>query len=363
MIHIQEPFLRQISVRLQNFKSKGNHTYNFRCPICGDSEKSKTKARGYMFPYKGNLVYKCHNCETSMSFSNFLKQEFPDEYKRYMMESISTTGTWGSSYSNNTLDFESGNDFILDNKNKNKISEKTFTNSTQTEGFSAKNAQKLDNLSSQHPFRRYVENRYLKNFIDLYYTHDFRELVAEFDNEYAQKIPRSERIVIPIYDWNGELKGIQGRSLSIREQAKYLTVKFDESFPKIWGLHRLPRDTSTVYVFEGVFDACFFENGVAMLGSDIDHSTIKRYTHCDDVVYVLDNEPRSKQTINKTKNLISKGRPVVIWPNDVSVKDINDSVLEYGLEKTRLMIYENTYRDSLMANLKFEQWRKLKYDR
>lgn len=345
MIHLEEAFLREISSKLEQFKPKGNSVYQFRCPICGDSEKSSTKARGYVFPYKNHLVYKCHNCEASMSFVHFLKEYFFEEYKRYMMESLTTTKTWQGATETWQGNIES-------------TRSETISRKFDKKGTWSKNVIPINDLTEGHPFRRYVEQRNIVDYVDLYYTQNFKNLVEEFDTEYAQRIPERERIVVPLLNRNNELKGIQGRSISINEQAKYLTIKFDNTFPKVWGLHRISRKPGTVYVFEGIFDACFFENSIAMLGSDIDHSTIKRYTNSQDIVYVLDNEPRSKETISKMKSLIQKGRQVVIWPRDIEVKDINDAVLKYGLEKTRNMIFENTFRNSLKAKVQFEQWRR-----
>ena len=40
----------------KQFKKKTNTLYNFRCPICGDSEKNRYKARGYLYPSKDEIV-------------------------------------------------------------------------------------------------------------------------------------------------------------------------------------------------------------------------------------------------------------------------------------------------------------------
>ena len=51
-------------------ESKGK-SYNFRCPICGDSKKNKSKTRGYLYAVKANTNFKCHNCGASMSLTTF----------------------------------------------------------------------------------------------------------------------------------------------------------------------------------------------------------------------------------------------------------------------------------------------------
>jgi len=49
---IEQKYLLIASSQLQQFKKKGDHLFNFRCPYCGDSQKSKTKARGFVFPQR-----------------------------------------------------------------------------------------------------------------------------------------------------------------------------------------------------------------------------------------------------------------------------------------------------------------------
>ena len=59
---IDSKYIGLVSSRLQKFKKVKSDLYNFRCPICGDSQRNKNKARGYIYPVKGNTNYKCHNC-------------------------------------------------------------------------------------------------------------------------------------------------------------------------------------------------------------------------------------------------------------------------------------------------------------
>ena len=73
-LYLDQKYLTLISNRLPLFKKKKDNTYNCRCIICGDSAKKTTKARGYFFPNKNKLFYKCFNCDVAMAFSSFLKQ-------------------------------------------------------------------------------------------------------------------------------------------------------------------------------------------------------------------------------------------------------------------------------------------------
>ena len=67
---IDSKYIGLVSPRLQKFKRVKPNLYNFRCPICGDSQKHKNKARGYFYQYKTDTNFKCHNCGASSSFNN-----------------------------------------------------------------------------------------------------------------------------------------------------------------------------------------------------------------------------------------------------------------------------------------------------
>ena len=83
---VDSKYIGLVSSRLQKFKRVKADLYNFRCPICGDSQKHKNKARGYFYQVKTNTNFKCHNCGASLSFNNFLKQIDPTLHKQYTME-------------------------------------------------------------------------------------------------------------------------------------------------------------------------------------------------------------------------------------------------------------------------------------
>ena len=63
--------------------------YRFRCPYCGDSQKSKMKARGYVVEKWGKQLFKCHNCGLSKSFDQFLKDLDAQLYAEYVNQECS----------------------------------------------------------------------------------------------------------------------------------------------------------------------------------------------------------------------------------------------------------------------------------
>ena len=83
---IDSKYVGLISSRLQKFKKVKSDLYNFRCPICGDSQKNKNKCRGYMYVVKNNTNFKCHNCGASLSLNNFIKKLDTTLHKQYTLE-------------------------------------------------------------------------------------------------------------------------------------------------------------------------------------------------------------------------------------------------------------------------------------
>ena len=91
-------YLLQLSPRLERFKKVRDHLWNFRCPHCGDSQKNKHKARGYVFRKKTDLFYKCHNCGIGQTVGNLIKDIDPALHKRYIMERYKNTAKKQNNY-------------------------------------------------------------------------------------------------------------------------------------------------------------------------------------------------------------------------------------------------------------------------
>ena len=89
-----------------------------------------------------------------------------------------------------------------------------------------------------------------------------------------------------------------------------------------------------------------------MCGADAD---VRRWG-IDNPVYVYDNEPRNREIVKRIQNCIERGESVIIWPNTITEKDINDMVLA-GLN-VQCVVESNVYQ-GLEATLKFNDWKKV----
>ena len=319
---VDSKFIGLISPRLQKFKKVKADLYNFRCPICGDSQKNKSKTRGYLYGVKADVNFRCHNCGASMSLSNFIKTLDPVVHKQYVFER-----------------FKNG-----------KTGRGTVVEEPKFEFKPPQFTPKLDlpKASEIQSAKDYLERRSLdaKNF---YYTPTFKRwvntLVPKFDNiEYDEP-----RIIIPLI-YENQVIGIQGRALG-PNSVKYITIMFDEEAPKVYGLDSINRKFP-VYVVEGPFDSNFVSNSVALCGSDGDLECLET---CD-LIYVYDNEPRNKEIVRRIEGCIRNDKSVVIWPNNIKEKDINDMVL--AGHDVMDVLKSSTY-SGLEANLKFTTWKRI----
>ena len=322
MNHVDSKFINLLSPKLQKFKRVKPNLYNFRCPICGDSKKNKSKTRGYLYSVKADVNFKCHNCGTSMTFSNFLKQLDPVIHKQYVFER-----------------FKEG-----------KTGRSTVVEEPKFEFQSPKFKKKLDlPKASEHPRS---EGYLLARKVDpskFYYAEKFKSFVNTLKPTFDDVENDEERIIIPLY-YQNDLIGLQGRSLGL-SKVKYITIMINDDAPKIYGLDNIRTD-APVYVTEGPFDSTFIRNSIAMCGADADISK----WGISNPVWIYDNEPRNREIVNRINRTIDSGDSIVIWPSNIDDKDINDMVMS-GHDVQNL-VESHTY-SGLEAQLKFNLWKKI----
>ena len=75
-----------------------------------------------------------------------------------------------------------------------------------------------------------------------------------------------------------------------------------------------------------------------------------------DCCWIYDNEPRNREIVSRIERTIDNGGRVVILPESIDDKDINDMVMS-GLD-VQSVIESNTY-SGLEAKLKFNLWKKI----
>jgi hypothetical protein len=111
--------------------------------------------------------------------------------------------------------------------------------------------------------------------------------------------------------------------------------------------------TKDVYVTEGPLDSLFLDNAVAAGSSDM--NAIKSVIPKEKLVLVFDNQPRNKEIVKLMEKAINEDYKLVIWPEKICEKDINEMYLA-GLAVQEI-INQNTF-SGLELKLNFTRWKK-----
>ena len=331
--YIDLKFINDLSGRLSQFKKKTDYLFNFRCPHCGDSQKSKTKARAYLYRVKNDMFFKCHNCGQGQNLANFIKFIDPKLYEQYLLERYKKSAP-------------------ATPKPKFDFKPTKFTNQTPIDDLKS-----IKDLPEDHPARLYCVNRKIpeKYFDKLFLSDKFMTLVNEVKPNTYKITKDHPRLIIPFYDTTGKVFAFQGRAFG-KEQPKYLTIKLDENKQKVYGLERI-NFQNQVFIVEGPIDSLFIDNCLAAGGADL---FLKNKIPNENITYIFDNEPRNKEIVKRMYKVIEQDFNVVIWPEDLQLKDVNDMIMS-GLTKLELqdIISNNTY-SKLSALTKLNYWKKIK---
>ena len=180
----------------------------------------------------------------------------------------------------------------------------------------------------------------------------FHKLYVQTDLQFPSIKEDHPRVIIPFYDVHNKVFAFQGRAFG-DEQPRYITIKLDENKRRIYGLERL--DTSKkIYITEGPLDSLFLPNAIAVAGSDLEISSLKKKS-----VYIFDNEPRSTIIINKMKKLIEKNYNVCVWPKSLKYKDINDMIIA-GMSPVEIQtIIDNNTFSQLSAHQQLNNFKEV----
>ena len=363
-------YATRLSSRLEGFKSKGNNTFNFRCPLCGDSEKSKRKARGYLFPgnkqHAHRLFFKCYNCNESMPFDKLLARIDVSLAQEYRL------GRFMESNTDSVITMDSDKPEI--------VTPKPLIDNLDFDVF----FQKIKTLAKDHFAYQYLIQRLIPRDIiesELFYTPDFKQSLEGISKKYGLPIsnntiekmrPHDQRIIIPFRDASGKIMGFQGRSLDPANPVRYITIKLDAYAPKVYGLNRLDTTKENIYVFEGPFDSMFIPNSVAVMDSDLTNvAGLIPDVPKEKFVLVFDNEPRNDAIVTNMQKAIKNKFRIVIFSGKLHEsyeknKDINDVVLKGKISPSevhdtldRLTYSTRSAGEAMIAEINFNKWKKV----
>jgi transcription elongation factor Elf1 len=325
-----------LSSRLEKFKVKSTNPYkiNFRCPVCGDSQKSRVKARGWLLEKNNSFHFYCHNCYASKTFKTFLKDVDNLVYNDYVTEK----------YMKNAKDEK------LQPLDQMKSSKPEFSKYVNP----LKSIKKISQLAFDHPVKQYIEKRQIptSQHYRLYYAPKFMTWINSIIPNKFPNVEKDEpRLIIPFIDGEGKVFGLSARGFK-PNGLRYITIMFEER-PKVFGLDKVDFN-KRYFVVEGAIDSMFLSNAVAMAGADGNVSGLK---NPENATFVFDSEPRNKEIHKRMEKIIRDGHSICIWPSNLPGKDINEMILN-GIEDVEKVILTNTYK-GLEANLKLMSWKKV----
>lgn len=340
MDYIDLKYLRLSSVYLTKFKQVGEDLYNFRCPICGDSVKDKSKTRGYVFVKGDKALYHCHNCGSPdvRSLHKLIEYLSPSLFKEYKYEKF------GSKFRENVveeLEETKEDDLFIDKelmkvdnlKMKRLASEKILRDCVA-----------MPLLDNDHPAIEYLreKRRLPKEDIDkLYYLSDINLLTKKIDKYKDKDYPKYDAILIPFIDFEGVINCIQLRILNPKSNMRYLTLYLNEDQSKaIYGLNYVD-EHRTVYCLEGPINSLFLDNAIAFAGSTQTNKINYIKDKITDFVIIYDPDYKTNPHVLKAlEKSINDGYKVVLYDDKFnSDDDINDIVIKYNWTKEQMMEY------------------------
>lgn len=340
MNYIDLKYSRLVSPYLKQWKETGQDVMNFRCPFCGDSEKSETLARGYFYQKNDECNYRCHNCGASMGIRKFLAEIAPALAGEYIFER-----------------------FTSKHKKAEKKDADEFKTSIEDRLVRTNDILKvctsIGDLSEEHHARVYLTGRKIprKHLRRLFYVDDVRKLCRVIPGYRDKQLPKKDCIVIPFFDEESTLMYIQCRFFD--DNFRYMTFEVEESGKKLWGLNYVDWDKK-VYVCEGPFDAMFIDNSIAVAGISL-LSEVKYLVERAKagLVFIFDKDYTVNfEVYNLLMKAIRQGLSVVLFDKRFEGKDINAQVKDHGMSPDQLKKYvdERTFK-GLMANLEISKLR------
>jgi transcription elongation factor Elf1 len=285
MMWLDIKYASLLSPQLERYKVTKNNpfTATFRCPLCGDSQKSKSKTRGYFYVAYQKMRMKCHNCGASYNFKNFLKTLDNNLYKQYSIEAF-------SGQAEKTPDI----DMMFHKPVFEKVEESLVDQLMD----------RLDSLPENHIARLYAaERRIPENRLHrLYFVEDVSK-IGQLKEKYKDKIVGTEsRLALPFYDRLGKLTGLTMRALD-DHPFRYVAINLVEDVPQIYNLDRVDF-SKQVFCVEGPIDSLFLDNAVAVGGSGLKSA---RKLLPPNTIFIFDNEPRNVEICKLIKKQIESG--------------------------------------------------------
>lgn len=263
MDFVDRSFVNQLEPFLDRFKERGDD-YNFRCPCCGDSRKSETKARGWLrwSTEHRNYRYSCYNCSESLSLTDLIRLVRPNIVDAYIAEKFKSVGR---------------RDLADDRATRAALTHKpVFATVAAPPPPPAPVDPLLPPLPRFPEVKRILEVDWAMEYAasrripfeeltHIFATESLLDVSRNVEAYKETRFPRVRSILFPYYSVDRRLEYLQARTLT--GDLRYVTFEIAGG-GKLWGRHRID-PAKRVFMFEGVLDALFVANGAASGGVDL----------------------------------------------------------------------------------------------
>lgn len=298
MMHLEDGFIQRLG--LENLECQ-RENWNFRCPICGDSASDKRKRRGYLLggPGRTTHIFYCHNCNTTLPFTLFLREISPEHYAEWQrlraMESLKGRRRWSH-----------GSQIQAD------VIWKPWN----------RHAERADKLSRSHPAAVYLAARKIpeENWGCASWCPDIPAMLADvMDKPFPRPWMRSG-LVWELRDADGMLTGFQCRTI---DPAAPKGMRFMKAAQAPGGFMRTSSKAPKI-VLEGPIDAMTLGSAAAACSSNLSAIPFPS------AVFMTDQEPRSPAICKQLMKLVKMGRKVCMLPEAYMGMDPN-SIVNAGM--------------------------------
>lgn len=284
-------FYSQSNVRITN------SYYNFRCNICGDSNKNKLKKRGYILINKDRWGFKCHNCGAFMSAEQWLKEYYPNYYKMYVT------------------------DLLSDNKDKKESDESKIKKLIENKKRERRIEEKRIKKQEKEDVKYFtpIKNGKTKIFDEAIKFCKDRLIPENVWSKWfvSTKKKYGGRLIIPFYDNTNNIYYFQARTLT-KQDPKYLNrvANKDNAIYNYFNIDK----TKPVMILEGPIDSLFVDNSIAVLGTSISPELQKRLNKLNSF-YLFDSDGAGVKTALK---YLGKSKNVFVWKKFIKDYDLPD---------------------------------------
>jgi transposase-like protein len=274
--------------------SKHFDKINFRCPFCGDSKQSRSKARGWY--YTKTQSFYCWNCGENANSIKLLAQLEGVDIKEIKKRLIL----------NKTINIKQSKPTRIDKPTVHQHNQEIMLPSNWVD---------------------YTTNEAALNVVTARKILDAPFIPKRWQPYYCTY---TKRLVLP---WLRDNKIVyyQLRKLYKQQEPKYL---FPKDTNKELFVINLDANFRYLFLHEGILDSLFCKNSACIGGvnlSDLQKQELDKYIlEGYEPIWLLDNQWEDETSRKVTIKLLTMGHKVFIWDKDVKVKDINEYVIKYG---------------------------------